>query len=220
MAELGPLDLILHEADRCEFLACPGSENTNAVVKSQISICCRIPATLGREVKGLTLLSSSFTLCGQLLAKVYWRSCHGSNWRRRTIMKIAMACALLSPPVFYILETMWTVAFRVLGLILAATMFSCISRTQHQAATSARRSSRDAAQRVQARLQSMKHRDGAIGLLSSGGLIDSTVPAFASRTDSSKRDRRRARQCHSREGHLESQSNISRFPSRPRRRLS
>ena len=48
-------------------------------------------------------------------------------------MKIAMACALLSPPVFYILETMWTVAFRVLGLILAATMFSCISRTQHQA---------------------------------------------------------------------------------------
>jgi hypothetical protein len=50
-------------------------------------------------------------------------------------MKIAMACALLSPPVFYILETMWTVAFRVLGL---ATMFSCISRTQHQAATSVR----------------------------------------------------------------------------------
>jgi hypothetical protein len=50
MAELGPLDL--HEADRCEFLACPGSENTNAVVKSQISICCCIPATLGREVKG------------------------------------------------------------------------------------------------------------------------------------------------------------------------
>ena len=34
-----------------------------------------------------------------------------------------------------------------------------------------------------------------------GGLIDSTVPAFASRTDSSKRDRRRARQCCSREGH-------------------
>jgi hypothetical protein len=43
-------------------------------------------------------------------------------------MKIAMACALLSPPVFYILETMWTVAFRVLGLILAATMFSCIAK--------------------------------------------------------------------------------------------
>jgi hypothetical protein len=42
-------------------------------------------------------------------------------------MKIAMACALLSPPVFYILETMWTVAFRVLGLILAATMFSLLA---------------------------------------------------------------------------------------------
>ena len=47
-------------------------------------------------------------------------------------MKIAVACALLSPPVFYILETMWTVAFQALGRILIATMFR---PTRHQAAT-------------------------------------------------------------------------------------
>jgi hypothetical protein len=38
-------------------------------------------------------------------------------------MKIAMALVIASPAVFYILETMWTVAFRVLGLILAVIMF-------------------------------------------------------------------------------------------------
>jgi uncharacterized protein DUF4238 len=48
----------------------------------------------------------------------------------------------------------------------------------------------------------------------SGALIDSTAPAFASRTDNSRRDRRLARQCCSRGGHWESKSNISRFPSR------
>jgi hypothetical protein len=47
-------------------------------------------------------------------------------------MKIVMACALVSPPVFYILETMWTVAFQVLGRILIATTFR---RTRYQAAT-------------------------------------------------------------------------------------
>jgi hypothetical protein len=34
-----------------------------------------------------------------------------------------MALVIASPAVFYILETMWTVAFRVLGLILAVIMF-------------------------------------------------------------------------------------------------
>jgi hypothetical protein len=38
-------------------------------------------------------------------------------------MKIAMALVIASPPVFYILETMWTVAFQVLGRILIATTF-------------------------------------------------------------------------------------------------
>jgi hypothetical protein len=47
-------------------------------------------------------------------------------------MKIAMALVIASPPVFYILETMWTVAFQVLGRILIATTFR---RTRHQAAT-------------------------------------------------------------------------------------
>jgi hypothetical protein len=44
-------------------------------------------------------------------------------------MKIAMALVIASPPVFYILETMWTVAFQVLGRILIATTFR---RTRHR----------------------------------------------------------------------------------------